>query len=356
MSIPFAQPSGLGGPESVVIAIHDESDVGAARRAAGRLANAVGLDSTQAGSFALSVTEAATNVARYARDGMIVLRGMSNSDDPVVEMIAIDRGPGIRDLGRAMSDGFSTGGTPGNGLGAINRAATNFDLWSHAGAGTALIARFGVFRSQPVVPVRIGVVCTPLAGEIACGDAWLVERTRHGFLVALVDGLGHGPDAAVAADSAIHMIRKNVERAPAEMLELANGSLRPTRGAAIQIATVDLRAQELRSAGVGNISTSVIYDDQSKSIPSQPGIVGHQMPKVREVVFPWKADSLLAMHSDGVSGRWSIDKYPGLRQRDPSLAAAVLYRDFARPRDDATILMLRELKTADARSRSDAPL
>ncbi|HVF41190.1 MAG TPA: SpoIIE family protein phosphatase, partial [Gemmatimonadaceae bacterium] len=227
-----------------------------------------------------------------------------------------------------------------------SRAATEFDLWSEPGSGMALIARFAVRGKQDSSKVRVGVVCTPIAGESVCGDAWIVEPVNAGFMIALVDGLGHGPDAAFAADTALDIIRRNKTKEPIQILEAANNALRPTRGAAVQIVTLDLRAREIRSAGVGNISASVINHEKSKIMPSHPGIVGHQMPRARETVLPWHADSLLAMHSDGISARWLMEKYPGLRLRHPSLAAGVIYRDFARPRDDATMLMLSETTTS----------
>jgi hypothetical protein len=132
------------------------------------------------------------------------------------------------------------------------------------------------------------------------------------------------------------------------MLRTAHDALKPTRGAAVQIAAIDTANRTITSAGVGNISASINTADGSKSIPSQPGIVGHQMSRVRELVLPWGNDSLLAMHSDGVSARWRLDAYPGLRLRDPAITAAVLYRDFARGRDDATILMVRTTNNARA--------
>jgi len=300
------------------------------------------MSESDAGSVALAVTEAATNIARYGREGMIILRNAASTDMPVVEMIAVDNGPGIRDVGRAIADGFSTGGTSGEGLGAINRMASEFDIWSEPGCGTAIVARFGTSQKKtPLATMTIGVVCTALAGEAACGDAWLVEPIDTGVLVAVVDGLGHGPDAAIAAGSAIQLIQRNKTRSPVAILAATNAALRPTRGAAVQIAIIDLHAGTVRSAGAGNISTSVMAHEKSKSIPSQPGIVGHQMPKVREVVVPWTPGSMLAMHSDGISARWAIDTYPGLRLHDPALAAAVIYRDFARTRDDATMLVIR---------------
>lgn len=335
-------PLGRGGPQSLVVKVEHESDIGGARRAATRMARDIGIGESEAGALALVVTEAATNIARYGRSGFIILRADDSSENPVVEMVAVDRGPGIPDLARALSDGFSTGGTPGKGLGAIKRMSHEFDIWSASGGGTGIVARFHRDKSAISSRQRTGVVCTALAGETACGDAWVVEPIRDGTLIGLVDGLGHGPDAAVAADTAISVIQRRKTSSLTDIIQAAHGALRSTRGAAVQLAIADPRSKTLRSVGVGNISTSSVTHGASKSIPSQPGIVGMQMPHVREVTIPWTRDSLLAMHSDGISTRWKLDSYPGLRLRDPALSAAVLFRDFARARDDSTIVTFRE--------------
>ena len=333
---------GRGGPQTVLVKVEHESDIGGARRAAARIADDVGMSESEAGALALVVTETATNIARHARRGFIVLRFEGSSEDALVEMVGVDSGPGIADLARAFADGFSTGGTAGKGLGAMKRMSHQFDIWSLAGGGTAIVARFPLAKHGISSRRRIGVVCTPVAGETACGDAWMVEPVRDGTLIALVDGLGHGPDAAVAADTAISVIQRRKTSSLSDIIQAAHGALRSTRGAAVQLAIADMRSKTVRSVAVGNISASCITHGGSKSIPSQPGIVGMQMPHVREVTIPWSGDSLLVMHSDGISTRWKLDSYPGLRLRDPALAAAVLFRDFARAHDDATIITFRE--------------
>jgi hypothetical protein len=71
------------------------------------------------------------------------------------------------------------------------------------------------------------------------------------------------------------------------------------------------------------------------------GTLGHQMTRARQYEYPFEADSLLILHSDGLSANWSPDKYPGLFQRHPGVIAGVLFRDFRRIRDDATVAVAR---------------
>lgn len=332
-----------GGPENVVIPVSEESQVGSARRAAQRMAGEAGMTEPNAGSLSLIVTEAAANIARHGANGSIILADLRTRGRQMIEMIAVDKGPGIDNMARALADGFSTSGTRGQGLGAMKRMAGEFDWWSVPSNGTAVLARVAINKNDlPTGSSVSGVVCTAVSGESVCGDAWLIEDIPGGTLIAVADGLGHGYDAAVAADTALDIVRRRKTASLPAIFEHASSALMPTRGAALQIIRIDARAGSLSSAGVGNISASVSTHLTSKSLPSQPGIVGHQMPRVRELAIPWTRDSLLLMHTDGISGRWRLDAYPGLRHHDPALVAAVLFRDFNRRRDDGTVLTYRD--------------
>jgi anti-sigma regulatory factor (Ser/Thr protein kinase) len=331
-----------GGPVSAVIPVTDTSQIGEARRAAAAAGARAGLSSDELGRLGLIVTEAATNLARHARDGMIVVRNLGTGGSAGVEVLAIDRGPGITDLARAMEDGYSTAGTPGKGLGAIRRLAPGaFDILSTS-QGTTMIARVRSSREPVSGEADAGVICIPITGETVCGDAWYIDRTRDRTLVVVADGLGHGPDAAVAASTAIRIIQEHGDGMPGALLLATHNALRPTRGAAISIARIDHQTRMVTFAGVGNVAGSVCDSTQSRPMATLGGIAGHQIASRREFQYPWPELGYLVMHSDGVSGRWRTDAYPGVMTGDPALLAAVLFRDFARGRDDTTVVVVRD--------------
>jgi anti-sigma regulatory factor (Ser/Thr protein kinase) len=333
-----------GGPISTVVPIEDESKVGAARRSAAVLSTRAGLGETERGSFAVIVTEAATNLAHHAKEGVLAMRVIGAPPAAGVELLALDRSPGIQDVNRALGDGYSTRGTAGHGLGAIRRMASEFDIYSTPGGGTALLAR--VWPSSPQRPREAGsyangVVCVPQAGEWNCGDAWSVVRTSDGVQAVVVDGLGHGSEAARAADEALRVVRECEGWSPARTIEAAHGPLRATRGAAIAVAEIVASQRIVRFAGIGNISGAIVARGESKSLTSYNGTVGVALRKVQEFTYPWSDDSCLVLHSDGLTSRARADAYPGLAERHPALVAGVLYRDAYRGRDDATVLAVR---------------
>jgi anti-sigma regulatory factor (Ser/Thr protein kinase) len=351
----------MGGPSATLWRVDDASQVGEVRRAAATLAGEAGLGEAERGTLAVVVTELATNLAAHATGGRVLLRAIGEPGAGGVEALAIDDGPGIANPERAQEDGYSTAGTAGKGLGAIARMADEFDLYSRAGVGpgigTTLVARVWsagaraaaartthdpTTTTSALPALRTGVVCVPVAGETACGDAWLVIPRGDVLLVVVVDGLGHGDSAAVAADEAARAIRASRETSPSALVHAAHGPLRATRGAALAVAAIQPDRGTLAFAGIGNISAAVHTVDGARSLASHNGTVGHAMRTVQEFTYEWPARATLVMHSDGINTRWRLDGYPGLLHYDPSLLAATLYRDAARGRDDATVVAVRE--------------
>jgi anti-sigma regulatory factor (Ser/Thr protein kinase) len=323
------------------------SDVAAARRAGQKLADSLGFDDVKAGRLAIVITEAATNILKHAGEGTVtIMRTQSGVDMPGVDVVAVDNGPGIGDLEFSLRDGVSTAGTAGTGLGALRRQADEFDVWTRHGRGAAFFMR--IWKGTPPPEpcgMEVGALCTPLAGEEACGDGWAVSCNRDGATLLGADGLGHGPEAAKAAAGAIQALEKRPAAAPGDVLHTAHDLLRITRGAALSVARIDYRGDDLRFAGIGNVNALVVDGAARRSLVSHNGIVGHNMRKVQEFTAPFPPGALCVLTSDGIQTQWDLGDYPGLHARAPALVAAILMRDFIRRRDDAMVLVARRRPT-----------
>lgn len=313
--------------------VEDPSGVAPCRRAAERIADDLGFDATARGEAAIVVTELATNLVRHAGGGEIVVRGRAGAS-PGIDAIAWDRGPGLGDVARSLRDGFSTAGGSGTGLGAIGRLSATFDLQSTPGSGAVLVARLGTTEPPPVDGLALA-----LAGEDASGDAWAHVIDGSTATVVLLDGLGHGLDAAHAAGTAIRELRPGL--APEELLERMHGALRPTRGAAAAVARLDLRTGALRFAGIGNIAAMAVSGPTAKALASQNGTLGHRVQRIQAYDHRLEPGGLLVLHSDGVRGGWDLAAHPGLARRDPLVIASLLIRDFERGRDDCSAVVAR---------------
>jgi anti-sigma regulatory factor (Ser/Thr protein kinase) len=325
--------------------IAEASQVSAVRRSLADWSRAAKLSEVEAGNAAIALTEAATNMLKHAGGGEIILRTLGEPASGV-EVLALDEGPGIADWDLSVRDGYSTGTSPGNGLGAMRRLSAEFDVYTGQARGSVFRMAFWRHGAGAVSAFDVGAVCLPLAGETECGDTWTARESDTASLFMVADGLGHGPEAAMAARTAVVTAHRGPIGKPLAALDEIHGALRSTRGAAVALVHVEHGASgpgRLTFAGVGNIAAG-LHADGTRQFASYAGIVGHNMRKVVEIPQPWEKEALLIMHSDGMATRWSLEKYPGLRMRHPGVIAAVLYRDLARGRDDVTVLVIRQKK------------
>ena len=328
------------------IAITDRSSIGEARRISSRMAELARIKTAERGRVPLIVTELATNLLLHAQGGELLIRMLPAEAGPGIETIALDRGPGLANLQQSMIDGISGGGTRGCGLGAVRRLSTEFEIHSTQPAGTVVVSRVRSLEGNSHAQSEFSAICVPAPGENECGDAWHLRQQGNRLSAVVVDGLGHGPLAAIASAHAVQAFNEGSFDSPGSYLEAAHRALRSSRGAAVAIAQVDIELSRLRYAGVGNIGGSIVNSaGKSRSLLSHNGIIGVEARKLQQFDYPWQDGDLLIMHSDGLSTRWKWNDYPGLAQADTAVIAAVLYRDARRGRDDATILVVR-LKAA----------
>ena len=324
-----------------VLPISEASGAADARRAVAALAASLEFDETTAGELALAVTEAATNIAKHAREGAIVARILPRGVSGGIEILAIDKGPGL-DVAASMRDGHSTAGTQGSGLGALSRVASGLEIWSRPGGGTVL--RFEVWPKEQARnggALASGVICTEKRGEEVCGDNWALLQGRGRVIALVVDGLGHGLEAAQAARAAVEIVKGKAHLDAPNLMDAVHGALRPTRGAAAAIAMLQPESELCTFCGIGNISASIRSGGTSRSMVSHNGTLGHSVRKIQDFQYPYPKGALLVMHSDGMGTHWDLAAYPGIEMRHPSMVAAALYRDHSRGRDDLTVLTVR---------------
>jgi anti-sigma regulatory factor (Ser/Thr protein kinase) len=325
------------------VEVSGQSDIGECRRSAKRLTDGFRFDETGAGRVAIVTTELATNIVRHAGGGEILLQVLDDGVAPEFEVLAIDQGPGMRDVDACMRDGFSTGGTAGHGLGAVSRLSNVFDLHSIEGKGTVALAR--IARTQTSArfdepqSIQLGAINIAVAGEIECGDTWRVAQCGARVSVLVADGLGHGPLAATAAQGAATAFVAGPFADPSITMQNLHRALSGTRGAAAACAVLDMDGSNIKYSGVGNISGSVVSAERARGMVSHNGTLGVQLLRSQQFEYEWPRGSHVVMHSDGLSARWTLPSYPGLRMRHSGVIAGILYRDFVRRRDDATVVV-----------------
>ncbi|MFD8587950.1 ATP-binding SpoIIE family protein phosphatase [Streptomyces sp. NPDC059637] len=315
---------------------------GAVRRAARDLAERLGLGASRASEIALAVTEAAENVHRHSVDGAVLLRALRTGGRAGVELVTVDHGPGMANVAASRRDGVSSTGTLGIGLGVIERVSDAFDLHSVPDRGTVLTARFWAGGPPEGAPghvlERVGGVTRPITGEQVCGDAWAARETGGMLMVMVCDGLGHGPLAADASAAAVEAFCTSDRTEPELVMDVLHRALRRTRGGAAAVVRVDPRRRTASFCGVGNIAGALVREDGRSGMTCVPGIVGHQMRRLRSFDYPLDGVGALVLHSDGLTERWQPSALPGMLDRSPLVVAGQLLREAGVRRDDAAVV------------------
>ena len=298
-----------------MVPIDHPSRVSEARRAATALAEAEGV--ADPGRAAIVASELATNILKYATKGALQISPLSNRGGAGVEILAMDRGPGIVNLTESLRDGHSTAGTSGTGLGAVKRLSDEFDVYSQPGKTTVLMSRIrGNAASSVESQFVVGVTERPVTGEEVSGDGWGIRSENDRILMMVADGLGHGLLAADASRAAVNAFRTSKEWEPIGLVEAMHRALRSTRGAAVAVAVLEFGKKQVRFSGLGNIAGTVMMPGKSQGMVSLSGIAGHEARQIREFVYPLSDESLVVMHSDGLSANWAT-KSSDLLRRHP---------------------------------------
>ncbi len=331
---------------TLLLPISDRSQAGDARRQARLWAREMGLSDEPIDQIALVVTELANNLHLHTtRGGELLLRKLERDGQCGAEILSVDPGPGAANFGLFMRDGYSTSGTPGTGLGAVQRASRVFEVQSQPGLGTVLLSQiWPKDSSTPVESWQVGAVNLAMRGETVSGDSWCFgERNAGRARIIVADGLGHGPAAAEASRCAVAAFAEQREAPLTVVMETMHNALRSTRGAAVAVAELDPAQGSLRYVGVGNIAGCIITPEKTTSLVAMNGAVGVRNEKIQEFSYAWPGDALLVMSSDGVKTQWALSRYLGLLNRHASVIAGIFYRDYHRGTDDTTVAVVRNI-------------
>ncbi len=285
--------------------------------------------------IALVVSELVTNIQKHAERGELHAQGDAHG----LRILALDRGPGIRDVTRALRDGHSDRGSLGVGLGAVRRLADHVAIDSDR-AGTTVGAWFGAQPAEHGAGLRRGQVVAPGTPNRVCGDGFAIQAlngsARSAVRVALFDGLGHGPAAWQATRDALEFVaRSSSDQNLTAMMEGIHTTLRGTRGAVGVVATIT--SDEVRAVSVGNVRGHLIAPERRARLLTDHGVLGApRTPRIRERVYTTDEPSWFVLHSDGVASAWDISLPPRL---PPAFAASRVFKHAARERDDAAVLV-----------------
>jgi serine phosphatase RsbU (regulator of sigma subunit) len=187
-------------------------------------------------------------------------------------------------------------------------------------------------------PVAVAVAARPYPGETVSGDASQVDWHRSICRIALVDGLGHGSQAAAAALAAVTALAAEPALNPVEAVHCCHAALAGTRGAALLVASIDVARGQLIVAGAGNVEARLCQHGGTKHLITDRGIVGSVLPRMHPVELALAPEWLLLIYTDGIKRRFDAQSLLEPAPSGDELAQAVL-AGWARVTDDATVLV-----------------
>jgi hypothetical protein len=189
--------------------------------------------------------------------------------------------------------------------------------------------------------LEFGIATWTLAGESVSGDKAVIESANGTTLVAVIDGLGHGVEAATAASIAAGVLQDRPGESLIRLIEIAHQALGETRGVAMSLASFQSDDDTMTWLGLGNVEGTLVHrQEPAHSIMLASGIVGHELPQLQAKSLPVRRGSMLIMTTDGV--RSSLGQSIDSSGTAQDIADAILARQGTRT-DDALVLVARYL-------------
>lgn len=331
-------------------AISDDSSQVLLRSKLRAVSRRMGFKDTVRERIELVCNEIITNQLKYAgRHGLVQIWEQSNSEFTALDLFALDYGPGISNLPVALQDGYTTSGTMGKGLGAIQRLSSESEFYTlprgvaHDSPwhGMAVWARFYVNNPPRSRRIQSGNFVRAYRDDVYNGDCICVRPDEPGIRWLHADGLGHGKEAAevlIGADEVLDAVT------PLDgTLQNLSHRLRGGRGAVAMACEIDFDAKWLRICGVGDMGAFLICNGERRVLNFSPGVLGHEHRSFEMVELPFPQQALLITASDGLRRNWSLSTFPGLWRLHPQLIALLLGNVITRNNDDKSILVIRAM-------------
>lgn len=298
----------------------------------------------QVAEIDIIVSELSSNLVKHAGYGELLYRAHNIGDkNAEFEIISIDGGPGMSDPARMMKDGTSTTSTLGQGLGAMNRLSTTFQLFSIPEWGTVAYSKYSTGEQslrKRTFDLDVHALCVNKANEFVSGDGYTIKRTSSTVNILFGDGLGHGEHAHEAVSRASKAFIDCRLNEPVEILRHIHENVRRSRGLVATVVVLDLQQKVWKICGVGNIMTRLYTGISYKNYMAYNGTLGLNIPgSMKDSVFEAEKNQHMIMASDGIRSRWDLTKYPSIFKYDNTVLAAAIYKDFTRRTDDASILI-----------------
>lgn len=326
-----------------MIKIESNADVHSARRKARNIAKEGGFSSRKYLLLELTVSELASNIIKHAESGEIIIESLEEG----IKIVSKDNGPGIKDVDKVLEDSKERE----RGLSSVSRIMDKLDIESEEGKGTKITAELlkeGTKENKKENRdfilekglMRHGAISIPADGETFKGDRYIILEYDQKVFLSVIDGLGHGEEAAKSAEEIKNYLLDNYKKSLTSLLKGAHKSLKSLRGGVVGLARIDLQKSTFKSAGAGNIRIRIFGEDQKRHL-FPPGTIGRNLKNVRERRLPYEKGDVVIIYSDGISSKFEV-KEGKLKNQDLQESAEYILDEYGKPEDDQTVIVSRE--------------
>ena len=333
-------------PAKKKIFVSHSSDVNKAQKAATEMAAEIGFDNKVTNEITLVVKELASNLAKYATLGRLILSQLSDHGRAGIKIESVDSGPGIADVKQAIMDEFSTSDSLGYGLGSVNRMMDEFDIQSQRseGGGTQIVCKrwiSGETHEISSCPLSLGAATRISPHSKLNGDAFVLKKWDKSALAAVIDGLGHGKHAHHAAKKAQEYIDSHFDQPLKNIFHGVGYNCRGTRGVVMALARFDWEKTRLTFASIGNIEARVFGSPEPMKFVIRRGIVGVKAPNPVVTEHRWGPNNMMVLHSDGMRTNWRWEVFSHLSDKSATVIAQKLISALVKDNDDATVVVVK---------------
>ncbi len=299
------------------------------------------------------ISELCSNIVKHKSiNGKIRFFQITADNRVGIEIISEDKVQGKEDINEGQKDGASINGTIDDGFGTINSFSDFFEirsntenvikkgmpvettltirLWSMALTDTS-----GIGSSE----IKVSVISRPYTGFLVNGDCYYIRNFEDRDIIAVVDGLGHGMEAHEAASRAVKIIEENTQNSIEDIIKQTNTALKNTRGAVIALFIIYKFTNEFEMISIGNIDCRHITAGSTVKLLSYNGYVGAYSGSCKARRHIFSNGDMLVLCSDGITSKWEVENYAEGVAKSPSLLCNMVFNEYERHNDDATILV-----------------
>jgi serine/threonine protein phosphatase PrpC len=192
--------------------------------------------------------------------------------------------------------------------------------------------------------IESGIACLTMPGQSQSGDRHVVHPCPNGVMLAAIDGLGHGQEAATAADLAATILTKHAQESMIAIIKQCHAQLRETRGVVMSLAVINELEGDLTWMGIGSgvvVRAAAAASPRQRSLLLRGGVVGNHLPSLYASIIPIMRGDTLILVTDGIRSNFADVVNASDR---PQLIADRILAEYSKGLDDALVLVARYLK------------